>query len=191
MTATDISERALAFTRFNLLLNAFALNLDAANLEERVSLRLGSLLEPVAGETFDLVVSNPPFVITPRSDHESPEDQFTYRDGGMAGDGIVSTLVQQLPTVLALGGRAQMLGNWEIPVDGQDGPVDWADRPRAWVGRRPKLGLSSARYLNQNSTPKPGCATPAKTAIPPTLKPPTPPTCTTSPPAALAPSGLA
>lgn len=134
VTATDISERALAFTRFNLLLNASALKLNPANLEERVSLRLGSLLEPVTGETFDLVVSNPPFVITPRSDHETPEDQFTYRDGGMAGDGIVSTLVQQLPTVLALGGRAQMLGNWEIPVDGQDGPVDWADRPRAWVG---------------------------------------------------------
>lgn len=136
VTATDISERALAFTRFNLVLNAPALGLDPANLEERVSLRLGSLLEPVAGEQFNLVVSNPPFVITPRSDHETPEDQYTYRDGGMAGDGIVSTLVQQLPGVLAPGGRAQMLGNWEIPVDGQDGPADWADRPRAWVGEQ-------------------------------------------------------
>ncbi|MGV3016122.1 DUF7059 domain-containing protein [Rothia sp. 88186D007BW] len=136
VTATDISERALAFTRFNLLLNASALGLDVAHLEERVSLRLGSLLEPVAGETFDLVVSNPPFVITPRSEQETPEDQFTYRDGGMAGDGIVSTLVQQLPSVLAPGGRAQMLGNWEIPVDGQDGPADWAARPRAWVGEQ-------------------------------------------------------
>ncbi len=48
----------------------------------------------------------------------------------MAGDGIVSTLVQQLPTVLNEGGRAQMLGNWEIPVDGQN----WSDRPRQWVG---------------------------------------------------------
>ncbi|WP_421083333.1 DUF7059 domain-containing protein [Rothia nasimurium] len=136
VTATDISERALAFTRFNLLLNAPALGLDPANLQERISLRLGSLLEPVAGETFDLVVSNPPFVITPRSDHETPEDQYTYRDGGMAGDGIVSTLVAQLPSVLAPGGRAQMLGNWEIPVDGEDGPVDWSARPRAWVGEK-------------------------------------------------------
>ena len=67
VTATDISERALAFTRFNLLLNAEALHLDPDRLEDRVSLRLGSLLEPVAGEEFELVVSNPPFVITPRT----------------------------------------------------------------------------------------------------------------------------
>jgi len=66
VTATDISERALAYTRFNILLNAEALSVDPARLEDRVSLRLGSLLEPVAGEEFGLVVSNPPFVITPR-----------------------------------------------------------------------------------------------------------------------------
>ena len=67
VTATDISGRALAFTRFNLLLNADELHLDPADLEARVSLRLGSLLDPVAGEEFELVVSNPPFVITPRT----------------------------------------------------------------------------------------------------------------------------
>lgn len=135
VTATDISERALAFTRFNLLLNASALEIDPQNLEDRVSLRCGSLLEPVAGQSFDLVVSNPPFVITPRSGEETPADQYTYRDGGMAGDGIVSTLVRQLPTVLNPGGRAQMLGNWEIPVADSDAQVDWSARPRNWVGQ--------------------------------------------------------
>ena len=49
VTATDISSRALAFARFNLLLNAPALKLDPQNLEARVSLRQGSLLDPVAG----------------------------------------------------------------------------------------------------------------------------------------------
>lgn len=134
VTATDISARALAFTRFNLLLNADALGLDAQNLEARVSLRLGSLLEPVAGETFDLVVSNPPFVITPRRPDEQASDQFTYRDGGMAGDGIVSTLVEQLPSVLAPGGRAQMLGNWEVPLEAEGQLADWEQRPKNWVG---------------------------------------------------------
>lgn len=134
VTATDISARALAFTRFNLLLNADALGLDAQNLEARVSLRLGSLLEPVAGETFDLVVSNPPFVITPRRPGEQASDQFTYRDGGMAGDGIVSTLVEQLLSVLAPGGRAQMLGNWEVPLEAEGQLADWEQRPQAWVG---------------------------------------------------------
>ncbi|WP_426996887.1 DUF7059 domain-containing protein [Pseudarthrobacter sp. N5] len=129
VTATDISARALAFARFNLLLNAEALHLDPARLEERVSLRLGSLLEPVAGEEFELVVSNPPFVITPRSQGEAAAEQFTYRDGGLAGDEIVSRLVASLPSVLAPGGTAQMLGNWEITAG-----TGWEGRPEGWAG---------------------------------------------------------
>lgn len=128
VTATDISERALAFTRFNLMLNAEALHIDPCDLERRVSLRLGSLLEPVTGETFDLVVSNPPFVITPRSAGEHASDQFTYRDGGLPGDDIVANLVRTLPDVLAPGGTAQMLGNWEITAG-----TGWSDRPASWL----------------------------------------------------------
>ena len=129
VTATDISERALAFTRFNLLLNAAKLHLDPADLDARVSLRLGSLLDPVAGEEFELVVSNPPFVITPRSLGETATDQFTYRDGGLPGDDIVSSLVGALASVLAPGGTAQLLGNWEITAG-----AGWADRPQSWAG---------------------------------------------------------
>ncbi|MGO4145436.1 methyltransferase [Paenarthrobacter sp. YAF11_1] len=128
VTATDISARALAFTRFNLLLNAAELELDPQDLESRVSLRLGSLLEPVEGEQFGLVVSNPPFVITPRTGGESSSDQFTYRDGGLPGDGIVAALVQSLANVLEPGGTAQMLGNWEVSEGS-----DWNDRPTAWL----------------------------------------------------------
>ncbi|MGY2745130.1 DUF7059 domain-containing protein [Arthrobacter sp. UYCu723] len=128
VTATDISERALAFTRFNLLLNAEALHLVPAELHSRVSLRLGSLLEPVAGDKFELVVSNPPFVITPRSTGEAAADQFTYRDGGLPGDDIVASLVRALPSVLAPGGTAQLLGNWEIPAG-----TPWAGRPQSWA----------------------------------------------------------
>ncbi|RAM39160.1 DUF7059 domain-containing protein [Arthrobacter globiformis] len=129
VTATDISKRALAFTRFNLLLNAEALKIDPARPEERVSLRIGSLLEPIAGEAFDLVVSNPPFVITPRTAGEAAVDQFTYRDGGLPGDDIVASLIRSMPEVLAPGGTAQLLGNWEIP----DGSA-WDERPQSWAG---------------------------------------------------------
>ncbi|HEY8296292.1 MAG TPA: methyltransferase [Micrococcaceae bacterium] len=144
VVATDISERALAFTRFNLLLNAGPLRLDPEDLEDRVELRQGSLLEPVDGERFALVVSNPPFVITPRHRSETVADQFTYRDGGLLGDEIVATLVNRLPEVLASGGIAQMLGNWEIR--GTDGPGTdstgtrmaagvpaWYSRPQSWL----------------------------------------------------------
>jgi methylase of polypeptide subunit release factors len=129
VTATDISGRALAFTRFNLLLNAEALRIDPANPEDRVSLRLGSLLEPVAGESFDLVVSNPPFVITPRTADEVAADQFTYRDGGLPGDEIVASLVRELPSILAPAGTAQLLGNWEVPAG-----TEWQERPQSWAG---------------------------------------------------------
>lgn len=128
VTATDISARALAYTRFNILLNAEALSVDPARLEDRVSLRLGSLLEPVAGEEFGLVVSNPPFVITPRRPGEDAAGQFTYRDGGLPGDDIVASLVADLPRVLAPGGTAQMLGNWEVAAG-----TEWHERPRGWV----------------------------------------------------------
>ncbi|MDF9277164.1 methyltransferase [Arthrobacter sp. EH-1B-1] len=128
VTATDVSERALAVTRFNLLLNAAALGIDPENLEARVSLRRGSLLEPVSGETFDQVVSNPPFVITPRHSGETRDEQFTYRDGGLAGDDIVSSLIRDLPSVLIPGGSAQLLGNWEIP----DG-FTWQSRLAGWL----------------------------------------------------------
>ncbi|MDN3468294.1 methyltransferase, partial [Micrococcus sp. APC 4021] len=133
VTATDLSERALAFTRFNLLLNADVLGLDRERLEDRVRLAAGDLLAPVAGERFDLVVSNPPFVITPRTDPDAPV--LTYRDGGREGDRIVAELIAALPDVLAEGGTAQLLANWEIPAgdttDADTAP--WNARPRSWV----------------------------------------------------------
>ncbi|MGC5047929.1 DUF7059 domain-containing protein [Micrococcus porci] len=145
VTATDVSERALDFTRFNLLLNADVLRLDRERLEDRVRLAAGDLLEPAAGERFDLVVSNPPFVITPRTDPDAPV--FTYRDGGREGDRLVAELIAALPEHLAEGGTAQLLANWEIPAGaaeipagaaevpaGDDAAPAWDARPRSWVG---------------------------------------------------------
>lgn len=114
MVATDLSTRALAFARFNAALN-----------EVELDLRQGSLLEPVAGEEFDLIVSNPPFVITPR-DQNLP--LYEYRDGGGQGDEIVAALVSGVRRHLAPGGIAQLLGNWET------GPgQDWRDRIETWL----------------------------------------------------------
>ncbi len=113
--ATDISERALRFTRLNALLN------DVDGIETR----LGSLFEPVAGETFERVASNPPFVITPRV---AGVPAYEYRDGGLEGDALVSAVVSGVAAHLAPGGVAQSLGNWEYR-DGESG----LDRLRAWV----------------------------------------------------------
>lgn len=114
VVATDISRRALSFARFNQAIN---------RVDPAWDLRLGSLLEPVDGESFDLIVSNPPFVITPRG-----APSFEYRDGGAAGDGIVSTLVSTVGAALAPGGVAQLLGNWEIAAGSS-----WKERIGAWL----------------------------------------------------------
>lgn len=100
VVATDISARALAFAELNAQLNAV----------HNVTFRQGSMFEPVAGETFDLIVSNPPFVITPRV--EGVPD-YEYRDGGLVGDALVAQFVREAPQFLAPGGAAQLLGNWE------------------------------------------------------------------------------
>ncbi|KTR23709.1 SAM-dependent methyltransferase, partial [Curtobacterium citreum] len=76
VVATDISQRALDIARFNAALNGV----------DGIELRLGSLFEPVAGERFDRIVSNPPFVITPRREGVP---SYEYRDGGMVGDALV------------------------------------------------------------------------------------------------------
>jgi methylase of polypeptide subunit release factors len=114
VVATDLSGRALAFARLNLALNGV-----------RADLRQGDLLEPTRGELFDLVVSNPPFVITPRT---PAAPAYTYRDAGLAGDEVVSRLVTGVREVLRPGGVAQLLGNWE-DRDGEP----WAERVGAWI----------------------------------------------------------
>ncbi|MCS6712143.1 methyltransferase [Brachybacterium sp. EF45031] len=130
VVATDLSSRALAVAAVNAALNGIDLDL-----------REGSLLEPVAGETFDLIVSNPPFVISPSTGAET----WTYRDGGEPGDRLLARLLADLPAHLVPGGRAVMLGNWEITD-----PEHWDAHPRAWLER---TGLDALVLQREVSDP--------------------------------------
>jgi methylase of polypeptide subunit release factors len=123
VVATDLSNRCLAFARFNAGLNAAVP--DGPFAGRSLDLRAGSLLEPVAGERFDLVVSNPPYVITPRV---AGVPTYEYRDGGWTGDEVVRRLVTGLGDVLAPGGVAQLLGNWEHHAG-----EGWRDRVASWL----------------------------------------------------------
>lgn len=115
VVATDISERALELARLNAELNGI----------ENIEFRLGSLFEPVAGERFDQIVSNPPFVITPRGDGVPA---YEYRDGGMVGDALVAEVIRGTAVHLNPGGVAQMLGNWEY-----HGETDAFERLTRWL----------------------------------------------------------
>ncbi|MBB4934066.1 methylase of polypeptide subunit release factors [Lipingzhangella halophila] len=110
--ATDVNPRALRMAEISCALS------DAPNVETRA----GSLFEPVQGERFDLIVSNPPFVITP------DPARYTYRESDRSGDSLCADLVRQAPGHLTDGGWCQLLANW-LHVDGED----WRDRVGAWV----------------------------------------------------------
>ena len=119
VVATDISRRALEFTAFNVALAG----VDSA----RVQLRQGNLLEPVAGQRFDLIVSNPPFVITPPSVRQAGLPLMEYRD---AGGPILPALVRGLEDHLNPDGVAVMLGNWEH----REG-TSWRTSVNQWIGK--------------------------------------------------------
>ncbi|MGN6272106.1 MAG: DUF7059 domain-containing protein [Protaetiibacter sp.] len=133
--ATDISERALGFARLNAELNGV----------DGIEFRLGSLFTPVAGERVDRIVSNPPFVITPRT---PGVPAYEYRDGGLVGDALVASVVAGAAEHLAPGGTAQLLGNWEYrwDSDGLECAADWAADAGldVWVIERDRL--DPARY---------------------------------------------
>ena len=145
VVATDISARALAFTAFNAALAGVsvtgapgtpsALDVapgsgaasapDTASGVGRLELLRGSLLEPVAGRRFDLIASNPPFVLTPPAVREAGLPLMEYRD---AGGPILPGLVAGLGEHLEPGASAVMLGNWE-----HRGADSWRDVVAAWL----------------------------------------------------------
>ena len=139
VVATDISARALAFTAFNAALAGVSVagapdvgTESVAGSESgsdsgagRLELLRGSLLEPVAGRRFDLIVSNPPFVITPPAVREAGLPLMEYRD---AGGPILPGLVAGLAEHLEPGATAVMLGNWE-----HRGAGSWRDAVAAWL----------------------------------------------------------
>jgi len=112
VVATDVNARALWMTRLNAALNDIV-----------VDVRDGSFFEPVAGERFDLVATNPPFVISPATG-----ERLVYRDSGLPGDRVVEHIVRTGPDHLTEGGWLQVLANWAI-VQGRP----WDERLGSWL----------------------------------------------------------
>jgi methylase of polypeptide subunit release factors len=111
VVATDLNERALNFAAFNAGLNG------AGNIE----LRAGSFFEPIDGSRFELLVCNPPYVI-------SPESAYLFRDSGLAGDTVSSEVVRRAPAALEDGAFGHILISWVHRPGG-----DWSIPLREWV----------------------------------------------------------
>jgi len=111
VVATDLNPRAASFVAFNARLNGIG------NIQPLT----GEGFQPVAGRTFDLILSNPPFFISPSSD-------YLFCDNSLDLDQLCRSFAQQAPAHLNEGGYFQMLCEW-AQVAGQP----WEERVAEWL----------------------------------------------------------
>ena len=111
VVATDLNARAVAFARFNARLNGV----------ENIEVLAGDCFAPVSARRFDLILSNPPFFITPQTD-------YLFCANSMELDGLCRRLVKEAPDHLYEGGYMQMLCEW-AQIKGQS----WEDRVAEWL----------------------------------------------------------
>lgn len=107
VVATDVNPRALELAGLTASLNGVGLDL-----------REGSWFEPVAGEAFDLIVANPPYVI-------SPDTELMFRDSGLERDEVSRLVVRGAAAQLREGGYATVLCNWVLDAHEETwGPLE-------------------------------------------------------------------
>ena len=111
VTATDLNPRAAEFAAFNAALNG----------QPPIEALTGNMLEPVADRTFDLIVSNPPFII-------NPDQITTYRFNPKPLDELFEVLIRSAHQHLNDGGVFQTIGEW-VEFSGQD----WEERLKTWT----------------------------------------------------------
>jgi hypothetical protein len=111
VVATDLNARAVVFTQFNARLNGI----------DTIEVLAGDCFAPVAERRFDLILSNPPFFITPQTD-------YLFCDNPMELDGLCRRLVKEGPEHLNEGGYLQMLCEWA-----QIGGQPWEERIAEWL----------------------------------------------------------
>jgi methylase of polypeptide subunit release factors len=111
VVATDVNPAALRFAAMTAALSG----------RDNVDIREGSLFEPVENERFGLIVSNPPFVI-------SPESELVFRHSVMSRDDLSAAVVRGAAAHLGDDGFAILGVNW---IQGAN--RGWLDVPRSWL----------------------------------------------------------
>jgi release factor glutamine methyltransferase len=108
VTATDVSEGALAVARANA---------EAHGCAGRIELLHGSWYEPLAGRRFDLIVSNPPYVA--RGDEHLGEGDLRFEPAQALTDGSSDGLASI--RAIAAGARSHLnRGGWLLLEHGYD-----------------------------------------------------------------------
>lgn len=111
VVATDLNQRAVDCARFNARLNGV----------ETIEVMAGDCFEPVKGRRFDLILSNPPFFITPQS-------EYVFCENPMELDALCRRLAKEAHLHLNEGGFMQMLCEW-AQIKGQP----WEERVAEWL----------------------------------------------------------
>jgi methylase of polypeptide subunit release factors len=112
--ATDLNPRAIELAGLTAKINSI-----------EVDLRQGDLFSPVADDRFDLIITNPPYVISPP---RAEGERLTYRESDRPGDGLVEHVVRAGAEHLVPGGFLHVLANWAY-----EGGTEWSDRLRGWI----------------------------------------------------------
>ena len=111
VVATDLNQRAVDCARFNARLNGV----------ENIEVIAGDCFAPVADRRFDLILSNPPFFIT-------PQGEYLFCENPMELDGLCRRLAREGPAHLNEGGYMQMLCEWAQIKD-----QPWEERVAEWL----------------------------------------------------------
>lgn len=142
--AVDVSPAALELARAN------ARELEVRNIE----FRQGDWFAPLAGESFDLIASNPPYIET--DDPHLAQGDLRYEPAGALASGVdgldaIRIIAREAPAHLRAGGwlliehgweqgdavRALLTGAGLIDAATQR---DWEDRDRVTLARKPLDG---------------------------------------------------
>jgi methylase of polypeptide subunit release factors len=129
VVATDLNQRAVSYAAFNAKLNGV----------ENIEVLAGDCFAPVANRRFDLILSNPPFFIT-------PQQGYMFCDNPMELDGLCRRLVKEAPEYLNEDGYMQMLCEW-AQVSGQP----WEERLSEWLA-----GTGCDAWVMKGLTQDPG-----------------------------------
>lgn len=97
--AVDLSEDALSVARHNA---------ERLGVSDRVRFLHGSLLEPVRGERYSVILSNPPYIARAEIDSLMPDvrqfEPHTALDGGESGLELIEPLIHQAREAIEPGG---------------------------------------------------------------------------------------
>ena len=115
VVAGDIGARAVSLARLNAEFNG------VSNFE----VRQGDLFRPFAGQRYELILANPPFV-------PSPQRGPAYHSGGALGDRVLRRMLCGITHHLQPGGRAFAISYLALRSG-----EDLASRLRPWVKRFP------------------------------------------------------